>query len=235
MTTCEVDDCDKPVLAKGLCRNHYARYRRNGHTGLQDRTPKPCKVEGCGTVAKSKGMCNRHYQQWRTHGGIQAERLEFPERFWSKVDRRGADDCWPWLGAITNGYGYVGTDDGNRVGVHRVSYALTFGGVPDGKEIDHTCHDPATCRGGMVCMHRRCVNPRHLEAVTHAENCAPDRTVVSTLVTHRQRAKTHCPRNHPYDEDNTYISAKGHRRCRACDTELNRARRAAARALAQKH
>lgn len=24
------------------------------------------------------------------------------ERFWAKVDRRGADECWPWRGAVGN-------------------------------------------------------------------------------------------------------------------------------------
>ena len=32
----------------------------------------------------------------------------------------------------------------------------------------------------------------------------------------RQRAKTHCPRKHPYDEENTIRSPKGHRSCRKC-------------------
>lgn len=33
------------------------------------------------------------------------------------------------------------------------------------------------------------------------------------------RDKTHCPAGHPYDEQNTYRTAKGHRRCRACHNE----------------
>jgi hypothetical protein len=30
------------------------------------------------------------------------------------------------------------------------------------------------------------------------------------------RAKTHCPKGHPYDEENTYITSDGKRQCRAC-------------------
>lgn len=32
----------------------------------------------------------------------------------------------------------------------------------------------------------------------------------------RQKAKTHCPRGHEYNASNTYITAEGFRRCRAC-------------------
>lgn len=33
------------------------------------------------------------------------------------------------------------------------------------------------------------------------------------------RLKTHCPRGHPYEEDNLYIHPKGNRRCRECKHE----------------
>lgn len=42
------------------------------------------------------------------------------------------------------------------------------------------------------------------------------------------RSKTSCPAGHPYDEANTLVYANGHRRCRACDKERHRARRASA-------
>jgi hypothetical protein len=33
---------------------------------------------------------------------------------------------------------------------------------------------------------------------------------------HNQASKTHCPRGHAYDEDNTRIDGRGHRSCRTC-------------------
>jgi hypothetical protein len=42
--------------------------------------------------------------------------------------------------------------------IHRKHYEQFKGPIPDGLEIDHTCRNT------------RCVNPEHLEAVTHAEN-----------------------------------------------------------------
>ena len=44
--------------------------------------------------------------------------------------------------------------------------------------------------------------------------------------THVQARKTHCPRNHPYDEQNTYRNNQGRRECRACHREAQAARRA---------
>lgn len=38
----------------------------------------------------------------------------------------------------------------------------------------------------------------------------------------KSRMKTHCPQGHPYDNENTYISPKGDRRCRTCNREKHR-------------
>lgn len=35
--------------------------------------------------------------------------------------------------------------------------------------------------------------------------------------------KTHCPKGHPYDEENTYLHPRGYRACRACQREHKRA------------
>ena len=41
---------------------------------------------------------------------------------------------------------------------HRVAYILTIGEIPDGLEPDH------------FCVNKMCVNPFHLDVVTHIEN-----------------------------------------------------------------
>lgn len=56
-----------------------------------------------------------------------------------------------------DGYGEFHRD-GRAHGAHRVSYELSYGAIPTGMEIDHTCHNPP------------CVNPGHLRATTHAQN-----------------------------------------------------------------
>ena len=41
----------------------------------------------------------------------------------------------------------------------------------------------------------------------------------------RNKHKTHCPKGHPYDEKNTYVTPDGRRECRTCRTEASRRRR----------
>jgi hypothetical protein len=140
-----------------------------------------------------------------------AKRRPMPDRFWSKVDRRGPDDCWPWTAALTgDGYGRIRGTSGQRIMAHRLAYELSVGPIPDGLTIDH------------LCRVRACCNPAHLEPVTNRENIRRGEGLAVL-----NAAKTHCPQGHPYDEANTQWVG-GMRKCRICnrayDAERRRAR-----------
>ncbi len=78
--------------------------------------------------------------------------------------------CWIWQGAkISTGYGHLRVQ-GKNVLSHRYMYEKVKGEIPGGLELDHLCRNPL------------CMNPQHLEPVTHAENCRRGKRV---KLTHR--------------------------------------------------
>lgn len=105
-------------------------------------------------------------------GGNAYARDRSIERFWSHVAKGGPAECWPWTSETRNGYGRFRSPywRGEQY-AHRISCVLAFGPIARHLELDHRCHtEDQACSGGNACEHRSCVNPAHLELVTHAEN-----------------------------------------------------------------
>ena len=126
------------------------------------------------------------------------------DRFWSKVDK--TDSCWNWTGGTNGkGYGQFGIN-GKTKSVHRLSYEYTKGMIPKDLQIDHLCRNTL------------CVNPDHLEAVTHQENV--QRGLSGFVNGIRQRVKTHCPQGHSYSKENTKIRVYNNKPARHCKTCL---------------
>jgi hypothetical protein len=82
------------------------------------------------------------------------------ERLWEKVDRRGPDECWNWLGAIsTHGYGEIRINQPRTmVLAHRLVYELCIGPIPENMLVCHRCD------------HKICCNPNHLFLGTSQDN-----------------------------------------------------------------
>lgn len=212
---CSVEGCENRATKRGWCGKHYQRWRKYGDPLTLKHLPRGiCRVEGCKRVAQAKELCTTHYNRWLAHGDPLAVAYivgDHVKRFWSKVDRRGASECWPWLGYVApTGYGQMGIRH-RSVLAHRMAYELLRGPIPAEMDLDHTCHDPAVCFEGTSCPHRRCVNPAHLQPATHRANLLRSN---SPAMLNAQ--KESCDQGHAFDDENTYRRPSGGRECRAC-------------------
>lgn len=163
-----------------------------------------CYMEECEQPCAGFGLCKKHYMRWYRYGDPAATPRFDPLhiRFWKYVEKQSEEGCWNWTGAATRGYGAFAISQRPTVAVraHRFSYELEYGKIPDGLTIDH------------LCRNKSCVNPKHLEAVTPKVNVLRGDTITAA-----NAKKTHCIHGHKFTKENTHITPRGARRCRACE------------------
>lgn len=95
---------------------------------------------------------------------LSAEQIE---AFWKLVDKRGPDECWPWLGRRNgSGYGVFSIGMMRDFRATRVLLKITTGNDPAPLYAIHDCENRPTFIG------RHCTNPSHILAGTHDENMA---------------------------------------------------------------
>ena len=127
----------------------------------QVRTPQPnTTCRQCGTlfyirpgrVAAGEGKFCSHLCYW----AYWRSATTFAERFWSHVAQ--SETCWVWtLSCEKAGYGQF-QRNGAVDKAHRIAYELTYGPIPNGMCVLHTCDNPPCC------------NPAHLFTGTHTDN-----------------------------------------------------------------
>ena len=127
---------------------------------------------------------------------------DLERHFWSKVMVREPHECWPWVAALDkDGYGRFKAGD-KMVAAHNFAYQTT--GRTIQHELDHKCRS------------RSCVNPAHMEDVTHHENILRGRSAGAYT------DETHCRQGHEFSEENTYFGRGDRRLCKTCEPPIER-------------
>jgi hypothetical protein len=133
---------------------------------------------GCGNLAPIAKKTNR------SRGWKKGKPLRFIQGHNGRLRKSGtvryeidpSTQCWLWKRSIqSNGYGHL-TINNTQILAHRYVYEMLKGKIPNGYELDHLCRNPS------------CVNPEHLEPVTHAENCRRgSRAILNNAIVSRIR------------------------------------------------
>lgn len=196
-----------------------------------------CEFASCENSVKGLRLCENHLKKYRrgtldtTGLSLTPRKATSDEDRWEKyVNKSG--DCWLWTGSKSGpGYGTIRIE-GALMPAHRWTYEQIVGPIPDGMDLDHTCHNnDETCPGGDSCWHRACVNPSHLEPKTRASNLSAGNGPGGAKWT----PKTECVNGHDLSDPSNLAKPDKHGRrvCRPCDNIRGQEYRARQKAKAQ--
>ena len=155
---------------------------------------------------------------------ISAIPTNYIESVVARIKARGIESsggCIEWsVSTDRYGYGQISVLDQDRsrrsTGAHRAAWLALVGPIPVQLEIDH------------LCRNRRCINVKHMELVTTAENTRRQDHSRKKGRSGARTLATECVRGHAFDAGNTarYVGKDGYERrvCISCRNESNRRR-----------
>jgi hypothetical protein len=189
---CCSTSCASIIGAKA--RSEAAEHRRKTNQKLEN---KICGTPGCDTkIRRDRKFCDPcRLQIDNPLGGKPKTELRIaldsgnPEHFFKELQNNVQVDeygCWNWKGPTKQGYARISTDQGFE-GLHRVVLEVKHGKKLGSQAGHHMCANPT------------CVNPEHLQPVTHRENTAEMLARHSYIkrIKELEQALTEIDQNHP--------------------------------------
>lgn len=144
--------------------------------------------------------------------------------FWAKVNK--TDGCWEWMATKAQGkwpYGNMRVGKRSKVLVHRVSWMIHFGNIPEAMQVCHHCDNPS------------CVRPDHLFLGTQKQNIrdciakgrfmTDDRAMVMADPEVRAKMGAKGDRNGARTHPEKVKRGKGHERAKLTESDVRQIRR----------
>lgn len=158
MTKCSMPECENQMVARGLCKKHWARWRRHGDANIKNIEPLPekCDVEGCESVPHARyngtALCNKHYLRIWKYGTTEEREIILPT--WSVCCVEGCDKQTrsPGEGGMCEmHYGRVRRNGSTDIIKKEKIKKNSHDGYIRTSDISH----PVSCKDGMIYEHRR--------------------------------------------------------------------------------
>jgi hypothetical protein len=155
--TCSIPACGDKTFGKGWCAKHYQRWYKQGDPLKVLRIRGESLVDltcPCGKTFKLRASVQRKKIKAGTvtlfcsmECKIAAETTtDVVASFWSKVDKKGPDDCWEWnAGKDKDGYGLFTLTAIGTIKAHRFAFELADGTIDPDLMVCHSCDNPPCC------------------------------------------------------------------------------------------